>query len=397
MASLFMPLRLRTAERGRRVTWLELFFDLVFVAAVSQVASPLHDDYTLAGLLRLAPLFALIWWAWTGHSVFATRFDSDDGVQRGLTLLQMFAVAIMAANAKDALDSRSSAGFAAAYAVVRLILVAQYARARSVPAARGLATHYFAGHGLAALLWLVSALVPAPERFVIWALALALDLGTPWLAVPHNVKLPPDGSHLPERFGLFTLILLGESVVALMRGIESQENWPVEAVASAFLGMSLLFVLWWWYFDGVGAAEEQPVRTHADAIRFHIWSYAHFPLSLGIVVLGVGIERSVTAASHTTLERVDIQIMTLAAAVVVAAMGCIAATSGAPRRAQRGARDPIVAAIITALLAGAVLPPSSPVLLIGGLFLMMAALLRVSTPRAVRQPEDGRTMLPARP
>ena len=102
-------------ERGRKVTWLELFFDLVFVAAVSQVAAPLHHDYSLDGLLRLVPLFALIWWAWTGHSVFSTRFDTDDGLQRGLTLLQMFAVAVMAANAKDGLDSRSSAGFAAAY------------------------------------------------------------------------------------------------------------------------------------------------------------------------------------------------------------------------------------------------------------------------------------------
>src|SRR5215510_11999061 len=110
--ALMHPMRLRSADHGRKVTWLELFFDLIFVAAVSQVASPLHHDYTWNGLARLTPLFLLIWWAWTGHSVFATRFDTDDAVQRGLTLLQMFAVAIMAANAKDALDSRNSAGFA---------------------------------------------------------------------------------------------------------------------------------------------------------------------------------------------------------------------------------------------------------------------------------------------
>src|SRR3954469_6792062 len=103
MSSMIAPLRLRSTEDGRKVTWLELFFDLVFVAAVSQVASPLHENYSAGGLIRLAPLFPLIWWAWTGTSVFATRFDSDDGLQRGLTLLQMFAVAIMAANAKDAL------------------------------------------------------------------------------------------------------------------------------------------------------------------------------------------------------------------------------------------------------------------------------------------------------
>ena len=125
-----------------------------------------------------------------------------------------------------------------------------------------------------AALWLASALVPAPVRFLIWMAAFALDLGTPWLLVEHSVALPPDPSHLPERFGLFTLILLGESVVALMRGVESQEYWPVEAAAAALLGMCLLFVVWWWYFDGIGAAEPQPVRSRSDALRFQIWSYA---------------------------------------------------------------------------------------------------------------------------
>jgi low temperature requirement protein LtrA len=140
MKHLVVPLRLRSTEAGRKVTWLELFFDLVFVAAVAQVADPLRAEYTIAGLVRFTPLFVLIWWAWTGHTVFSTRFDSDDGLQRGLTLVQVFAVAAMAANAKDALDSRSSAGFAAAYAAVRFVLVAQYFRARHVPGARALTT-----------------------------------------------------------------------------------------------------------------------------------------------------------------------------------------------------------------------------------------------------------------
>ena len=131
----------------RKVTWLELFFDLVFAAAVAQVASPLRADYSLEGLGRFALLFIMIWWAWTGHAVFSTRFDTDDGVQRGLTLLQMFGVAVMAANARDALDSRSSAGFAAAYSVLRFVLVFQYFRARQVAGARQLATRYLVGHG----------------------------------------------------------------------------------------------------------------------------------------------------------------------------------------------------------------------------------------------------------
>src|SRR5262245_32483336 len=315
------------AERsGRKVTWLELFFDLIFVAAVAQVAEPLRHDYSLGELVRLTPLFALIWWAWTGHTFFSTRFDTDDGVQRGLTFVQIFAVAVMAANAKDALDSRSSAGFAAAYAAVRFVLVAQYLRARHVRDARSLTMRYVAGHGTAAVLWLGSALLPTPGRFWIWTTAFAIDLGTPWLAVPHNVNAPPDAAHLPERFGLFTLILLGESVVAVMQGMESQANWPPEAAISAILGMGVPFLICWWYFDRA-AGREQHVRSHRDAIRFHVWSYAHFPLCLGIVVLGVGIQRIVTAASHYSVSPHERLILVGAVPAVVAAMTTIRRTT----------------------------------------------------------------------
>src|SRR5262245_33892450 len=91
-----LPVALRTEhgiEEGRRVTWLELFFDLVFVAAVAQVGTHLQQDYSLAGLARFSLLFVLIWWAWLGHTTFSTRFDTDDVVQRALTGLQLFLVA----------------------------------------------------------------------------------------------------------------------------------------------------------------------------------------------------------------------------------------------------------------------------------------------------------------
>jgi low temperature requirement protein LtrA len=99
----------------RRVTWMELFFDLIFVAAVAEVGAPLGADYSWEGLLRYAFLFVLIWWAWSGRTLYATRFDHDDLPQRVLILVQCFIAAVMAANAKEALDSRSSAGFGAAY------------------------------------------------------------------------------------------------------------------------------------------------------------------------------------------------------------------------------------------------------------------------------------------
>ncbi len=324
-----MRLRYVAGTPARKVSWLELFFDLIFVAAVAQVAAPLRDEYSVHGVVRFAVLFILIWWAWTGHSVFSTRFDTDDGVQRALTLVQMFAVAVMAANAQHPLGSRDSAGFAAAYAVMRLVLVLQYSRARSLHIARGLATRYLIGHGIAALLWLASAFVEAPARFAIWTIAMVTDLSTPWLALSHSVRIPPDAAHLPERFGLFTLILLGESVVAIMEGMESQERWSVVAAMAAFLSMAVAFALWWWYFDGVGATREQPVRSRRDAVRLHVWSYVHLPLYLGIAVAGVGLQRIVRSADMSPLPAAELTIVLAALALVTAAMTALGAMRAA--------------------------------------------------------------------
>src|ERR1041385_7647094 len=159
----------------RRVTWMELFFDLIFVAAVAEVGAPLSADYSPAGLLRYSFLFVLIWWAWSGHTLYSTSFDHADLPQPLLILLQCFIAAVMAANAKEALDSRSSAGFGAAYAGMRVVLVIQYLRARSVPETRALTTRYAVGFGAAAALWIVSALLDAPARYWIWGVALAID------------------------------------------------------------------------------------------------------------------------------------------------------------------------------------------------------------------------------
>lgn len=278
----------------RRVTWLELFFDLIFVAAVAEVGGPLARDYSLAGLVRYSFLFVLIWWAWTGHTLYCTRFDHDDLVQRGLMLAQCFIAAVMAANANEALDSRSSAGFGAAYGAMRIVLALQYLRARRVEETRPLATTYAVGFGAAALVWLGSSFLDAPERYWVWVLALAIDFATPWLSARHSIRFPPDAAHFPERFGLFTIILMGEFVAAVMRGIESQEDWSFAAATTAFSGMTFAFVLRWWYFDIAGGANERHIRGKRQARWFEVWHYAHLPLFLGIAVSGVGIHRAIS-------------------------------------------------------------------------------------------------------
>ena len=355
MKRLFHAPRLWASDphNPRRVTWMELFFDLIFVAAVAQVGEPLVEDYTPAGLFRYAFLFVLIWWAWSGHTAYVTRFDQDDLPNRLLVLLQCFIAAVMAANAKDALDSRSSAGFGAAYAGMRIVLVAQYLRARRVSETRALTTRYAAGFGIAAVLWLASALLDAPARYWLWAFALAMDFATPWLAAAHTRRFPPDASHYPERFGLFTIILLGEFIAAVMRGIESQEEWSLPAASTAFAAMAFAFVLRWWYFDVAGGAE----RRH---VRFDLWQYAHLPMFLGIAVAGVGFERTIAQGGGETW------MLCAGCAVLTAAIAAIGGTSGASRKQVAGQ---LWISIAMAALAGAAghLPGVAVVLLLLGM------------------------------
>jgi len=331
---LIHPPRLWPAEAAssRRVTWLELFFDLIFVAAVAQVDSPLSANYSLAGVFRFLAFFVLIWWAWVGHTLYSTRFDTDDLVQRLLTLIQMFAVAAMAANAKDAFDSRYSAGFAGAYAAMRLVLVFQYLRARHVPESRQLITHYATGFGVAAVVWIVSALVDPPTRYWLWAVALTIDLGTPFFALDHAEKIPPDSAHLPERFGLFTIILLGESIVAVMHGMESQDSWSLSAALSAFQGMGIAFCFWWWYFDGAAGASERPIHTRRQAMLFHIWNYAHWPLYTGIALAAVGVKHIVALAPGDHLHPMEAWILCASVALTMISLTVIGMTSEASRR-----------------------------------------------------------------
>ena len=362
----------------RKVTWLELFFDLAFVAAVAQVSAPLAAEYTPAGLVRYAFLFLLIWWAWNGHTNFITRFDNaDDVVQRLLTLTQIFLVAVMAVNAKEPLDSRSSAGFAAAYAVLRLVLVAQYLRARRRVASPGLATAYAAGFGAAAVIWLVSAAAPPPLRFWLWAVALAVDLGTPVLTARLIVRVPPHAEHLPERFGLFTIILLGESMVAIMKGMESQAGWSAGAAWSAFLGMAVTFLVWWWYFDGAGAAAARTVRSRNQARNFMIWNFVHFPMYLGIVITGVGIEHVIRIAPDGHLHAAEAWILAGAVALLMGALVALEAISDRPRPDHRGAwltaRFALVVLPLVGAPLGTLLPPAGLVATIAFLCLVQLA------------------------
>ena len=365
-------IRLRADHRLEKpVSWLELFFDLVFVAAVAQVGTPLGHEYTFVGLARYAFLFFLIWWAWLGHTMFNTRFLVDDSVQRIFTLIQIFATAVMAANAKDALSSRDSAGFAAAYALVRLILAIQYLRASRVSSARCLCLVHGVGFGIASVIWVGAAFVDIPFRYGLWILALLIDVLTPALSAHRTHRLPPDSAHLPERFGLFTIILLGESVMAIMRGIESQENWPPQAALSAIFGLCLVFAYWWWYFDHSGATEERHFQNRRHTLAFQAWLYIHFPLYLAIAVAGIGVEHIISLRPGEHLSRESIQLLASATCVLMFSLAIISLTSTAKSRRKSLAQLFMPALAILPLISSA---ESVPPYLILAFYLLLCLL-----------------------
>ena len=303
MKSWLQPPRLRIgegSEEHRHATWLELFYDLVFVVAISQLAHNLHAHVSLSGFFGFIVLFIPIWWAWIGTTFYANRFDSDDIGHRLLLGMQMLAIAALAVNVHDGL-SESSAGFALAYAAGRILLVIEYLRAaKHINAARPLATRYAQGYAIAATLWLISAFVPIEWRFGFWTLGLIVDFATPLTASKLVIGLLPHAGHLPERFGLFTIIVLGEAIIAVVDGV-AEQKWDIESAIAAVFGLGIAFSLWWIYFDNVGGAPIRNARADGRVSLMNTWLYTHLPLVIGIAASGVGVEHVVASEAGVAL------------------------------------------------------------------------------------------------
>ena len=281
------------AEVERHATWLELFYDLVFVAAISQLATSLSGDYSPAGICRFAVLFIPVWWAWAGHTFYLSRFDTEDLWHRLLTMVQMIAVASLAVHVPGALGSTST-GFALSYAAVRFILVAEYVRAgRHIPVVLPLTRRYAYGFGSAAAIWALSVLVPVTWRYWFWGVALVVDFAAPLTAGQLHVRFPPHLSHLPERFGLFTIIVIGEAVVSVVFGIGRNGLTMVQAL-SGIMGMLIAFALWWGYFEGAKGAMTRRLQGREHVKHYQLWIYAHLPMLMGITAVAVGIKHVIS-------------------------------------------------------------------------------------------------------
>jgi len=280
----------------RSATWLELFFDLVFVISVAELVHRLGHHVSVVEVGQFIALFVPVWWCWVGHTVYATRFDTDDMIHRLLTFTMMFAAAIMAMQIPTAFKTGSS-GFAAGYVLARLCLLMLYIRARRhVPEAREMTTLYLSGFGLGALCWLVSLLFPSPQRFILWAAGIGIDFIIPWLGRKTILqKAPLDTSHFPERFGLFTIIVIGETILAVVSGL-SDAVWRWSSITAAIMAFILAVSIWWLYFTYIHKAD------HAGKLGSgQPFIYGHLPLVLALAAIGAGVKNMILEAHESAL------------------------------------------------------------------------------------------------
>ena len=280
-------LRLRpVADIGveRHASWLELFFDLIFVLAIEQVSEEFLHHRTLIGLVGFVALFLPIWWAWVGYTFYADRFESDSDVPFRLMMLGgMLGIGAVALNATGAFHGQSAA-FAVAYLIARGMLLMLYVRAhRHVHMARELTRFYLTGFSIGLGLWLASLAVQEPLRFAFWIAGFAAEVIAPLSAVRIVRRIPYDTSHIPERFGLFTTIVIGEMVLSAFSGM-SATGWNVSATLAATTGFTLVAALWWIYFDFINFTAQKHWRSAGLA-----FVYGHLPIVLGLAIVGTGL------------------------------------------------------------------------------------------------------------
>jgi low temperature requirement protein LtrA len=272
---------------GRKATWFELFFDLVFVVAVAQLSGAYSHHFDWAGAAGSALLLLAMWWCWLGHTFHATRFDQQRPDQRVLGLVQIVAVTVIAYGVSDAFGVRGLA-FALGLAGFKLLLAVAYLRERRWRGAHGLIRAYAGLYLLQAALWAASVVLPPTARVALWVLALTLDLVSPWWVARYTTTVRPHPEHLPERFGLFTIILLGEGVASVVHGLDHSPELHGQAVAAALVGGALTFATWLGYFEVTRAHREREIEGSYGGRNLRLWAYGHVPIYVGVFSLSAG-------------------------------------------------------------------------------------------------------------
>ncbi|MEV7804474.1 low temperature requirement protein A [Microbispora sp. NPDC088329] len=297
----------RAIDEPHRVSsQLELLFDLTFVVAVAavtaQFAHDIADGHGLAGLVPFLQVFFAIWWAWMNFTWFASSYDTDDVAYRLLTMVQMAGVLVLAAGVPAAASHSDYRVITLGYLVMRLGLVAQWLRAGlEDPVRRRTALRYAGGITLLQMGWLSrlalveTGILPSSFGLPFFVCLAALELAVPWWA-ERAMATNWHPHHIAERYGLFTIILLGESVLAASRGVGRALD--ADAVGGRFVviaaaGLILLFALWWLYFLGP-AGDGLTDRRH----RSYLWGYGHYGIFAALAALGAGLEVAVETSGH---------------------------------------------------------------------------------------------------
>ncbi|MFB6813161.1 low temperature requirement protein A [Streptomyces sp. NPDC056347] len=296
-----MTARSRT-EKHRVSTPLELFFDLCFVVAVSQAGARLVHavvgDHPLTGIGGYAAVFFAIWWAWVNFSWFASAYDTDDPLYRVVTLVQITGVLILAAGVPRAFDAGNWTVVVAGYVVMRLALTSQWLRAARCTqgSERRVAQRYAAGISVVQLGWIAMLFLPgdAPAwaRGTVFVVLVAAEVAVPAIAErDRSTSWHPH--HIGERYGLFTIIVLGESIasatVAVQEALDEHDALG-ELLPIAAGGLLIVFSAWWIYFA-------VPIHDYLRGSReAFIWGYGHYLILGSAAAIGAGIEVSVEEA-----------------------------------------------------------------------------------------------------
>jgi low temperature requirement protein LtrA len=285
------------AEREQRVTSLELFFDLVFVFALTQVTGLLSDDPTWSGLGRGLLLLGALWWAWAAYAWLTNTLDPEEEFVRLSMLAAMGAMLVVSLAVPGAFDA-DAVVFGAAYFAVRALHIVLYALAtRGDPDLLGAVLRMTPTAIAGPALIVVASFFDGAAQGALWLVALAMDYLGVLIGRGQGWRVSP--SHFAERHGLIVIIALGESIVALGVGAA---GLPIDAglVGTALLGMVVVCSLWWAYFDFGAIAVERILRETKGAARAalarDLYSYLHLPLITGIVLFALGLKK--TLANH---------------------------------------------------------------------------------------------------
>jgi low temperature requirement protein LtrA len=279
----------------RRVTPLELFFDLVFVFAITQVTGFLSDHLTWAGLAQGLALLAALWWAWVGYSWLTNNaVRAEEATPARLVVLSAMAAMLVASLVVPDAFGEAGVLFGGAYFVVRLLHLALYAfTTGDSPEARRAVVGFAPGFLGGPMLLVVAGSLDGPPQGVLWALALAIDYGVALLRGVAGFRV--HAGHFVERHGLIIIIALGESIVAIGVGAAGLEL-GAGVILAAVLGMVLAAGLWWAYFDYVAlAAERRLIRAQGHeraTLARDSYSYLHLPMVTGIVLVALGIKKT---------------------------------------------------------------------------------------------------------